>query len=209
MVTGPHGRELRVVPQGTSTGRDVVLVPADDQTVDGVPVQVWQASEAVGADGAPEVTLNQLLSMTGGRLPVGLAVGRTPGPFQGQWSTTTLYTVFARGDCVVSAHATSNRTALLTGGGLTGAKTVSLGGLDTDWSTSAAEDHSTVAELVASERNRGERQLWNVWLPLVLAGFALACALSAIASLRVDRRQEDERKSINGESHRLGNVPVS
>jgi high-affinity iron transporter len=174
-----------------------------------VPVQVWQASEAAGADGAPDVTLDQLRSMTGGRLPVGLAAGRTPGPFQGQWSTTTVYTVFARGNSVISAHATSNRTALLTGGGLTGTKTVSLGGLATDWSTSAAEDHSIVAEIVTSERNRGERQLWNVWLPLVIAGFALACVLSAIASVRVDRRQEDERKFINGESHRLGNVPVS
>src|SRR6185437_15614892 len=208
IATGPHGRELIVVPQGTSTVRHILLVPADDQTVDGLPVQVWRASEAAGADGAPQVTLDQLLSMTGGRLPVGLAVGRTPGPFQGQWSTTTVYTVFTRGDSVVSAHATSNRTALLTGGGLAGAKTVSLGGLATDWSTSAAEDHSTLAEIVASERHRGERQLWNVWLPLILAGFALACALAAVASLRLDRRQEDERKSIDGESHRLGNVPV-
>lgn len=209
MATGPHGRELTVVPQGSSTAHSIVLIPGDDQTVDGLPVQVWQASEAAGADGAPEVSLNQLLSMTGGRLPVGLAAGRTPGPFQGQWSTTTEYTVLARGDCVVSAHATSNRTAILTGGGLTGAKTVSLGGLTTDWSTSAADDHSTAAEIVASDRNRGERQLWNVWLPLVIAGFALACALSAIASVRADRRQTDERKSIEGESHRPGGVPVS
>jgi high-affinity iron transporter len=209
MATGPHGRELTVVPQGSSTAHSIVLIPGDDQTVDGLPVQVWQASEAAGADGAPEVSLNQLLSMTGGRLPVGLAAGRTPGPFQGQWSTTTEYTVLARGDCVVSAHATSNRTAILTGGGLTGAKTVSLGGLTTDWSTSAADDHSTAAEIVASDRNRGERQLWNVWLPLVIASFALACALSAIASVRVDRRQTDERKSIEGESHRPGGVPVS
>jgi high-affinity iron transporter len=209
MVTGPHGRELAVVPQGTSTVQNILLVPADDQTVDGLPVQAWQASEAAGADGAPEVTLDQLLSMTGGRLPVGLSVGRTPGPFQGQWSTTTVYTVLAQGDCVVSAQATSNRTAILTGGGLTGAKTVSLGGLATDWSTSGAEDHSTAAAIAASDRNRGDRQLWNVWLPLVIAGFALACALSAIASVRADRRHEDERKSINGESHRPGNVAVS
>lgn len=209
MATGPHGRELTVVPQGSSTAHSIVLIPGDDQTVDGLPVQVWQATEAAGADGAPEVSLNQLLSMTGGRLPVGLAAGRTPGPFQGQWSTTTEYTVLARGDSVVSAHATSNRTAILTGGGLTGAKTVSLGGLTTDWSTSAADDHSTAAEIAAGDRNRGERQLWNVWLPLVIAGFALACALSAIASVRVDRRQTDERKSIEGESHRPGSVPVS
>ena len=209
IATGPHGRELVVVPQGTSTVRHILLVPADDQTVDGLPVQVWRASEAAGADGAPQVTLDQLLSMTGGRLPVGLAVGRTPGPFQGQWSTTTVYSVLARGESVISAQATSNRTAILTGGGLTGAKTVSLGGLATDWSTSRAEDHATAAEIVASGRNRGERLLWYVWLPLVIAGFALACALSAIASVRVDRRQQDERKSINGESHRPRNVPVS
>jgi high-affinity iron transporter len=120
-----------------------------------------------------------------------------------------VYTVLARGDAVVSAQATSNRTAILTGGGLTGAKTVSLGGLATDWSTSSAEDHATAAEIAASDRNRGERQLWNVWLPLAIAAFALACALSAIASVRVDRRQTDERKSINGESYRPGNVPVS
>ncbi|OBH50253.1 iron uptake transporter permease EfeU [Mycobacterium sp. E2479] len=209
MVAGPHGRELSVARQGTSTVRNIVLVPADDQTIDGVPVQVWQASEVTGADGAPQVTLDQLLSMTGGRLPVGLAAGRTPGPFQGQWSTTTVYTVFARGDSVVSAHATSNRTALLTGGGLAGAKTVSLGGLETDWSTSAAEDHSKLAEIAASERNRGERRLWNLWIPLTLAGFALACALFATASARVDRRREDERKSIDGAAHHLDSVPVS
>lgn len=209
MATGPHGRELRVVAPGTSTAHTIQLVPADDQTVDGLPVQVWQASEAAGADGAPEVTLDQLLIMTGGRLPVGLAVGRTPGPFQGQWSTTTVYTVHARGDWVVSAQATSNRTAILTGGGLTGAKTVSLGGLATDWATSAAEDHATTAKIVAGDRERGERLLWNVWLPLVIAAFASACALSALASVRLDRRQADERKSINGESRRLDHVPVS
>lgn len=208
LVTGPHGRELTVAPAGISTVHSVPLIPAGDQTVDGLPVQVWQASEAAG-DGAPAVTLDQLLRMTGGRLPVGLAIGRTPGPFQGQWSTATAYTVLARGDSVVSAQATSNRTAILTGGGLTGAKTVSLGGLPTDWSTSEADDHSTAAEIIASDRNRGERQLWSVWLPLVIAGFALACALSAIASVWVGRRQKDERKSIDGESRPVGNVPVS
>jgi high-affinity iron transporter len=209
MMTGPHGRELTVAAEGSSAVHSITLIPAGDQTVDGLPVQAWQASEAAGADGAPAITLNQLLSMTGGRLPVGLAVGRTPGPFLGQWSTTTAYTVLAHGDFVVSAQATSNRTAILTGGGLAGAKTVSLGGLPTDWSTSSAEDRSVAAEIVASDRKHAERQLWRVWLPLSIGSLALACALSAIASVRSDRTQHDERKSIDGESHRPGNVPVS
>ncbi len=208
MTTGPHGRELTVAQEGSSTV-SITLVPAGDQTVDGLPVQAWQAAEAAGADGAPTVTLDQLRSMAGGRLPVGLAVGRTPGPFLGQWATATVYNVLAQGDCVVSAQATSNRTAILTGGGLIGAKTVSLGGLPTDWSTASADDHSTAASLIATDRNRAERQLWNIWAPLAIAGLALACALSAIASLRSDRRPQDERKSIDGESHRPGSVPVS
>lgn len=171
-------------------------------------MQEWQASE-IAADGAPAVTLEQLLGMTGGRLPVGLAAARTPGPFLGQWTTTTAYTVLTEGDSVVSAHATSNRTALLTGGGLSGAKTVSLGALPTDWSTSDTEDHATAAAIVASHRNRGESQLWRVWLPLVLACFALAGAISAIISMRSDARAEQERNASDSESHRQGKVAVS
>jgi high-affinity iron transporter len=173
-----------------------------------LPVQVWQAPEAAGADGAPAVTLDQLLSMTGGRLPVGLAVGRTPGPFLGQWATTTVYTVLAQGDSVVSAQATSNRTAILTGGGLTGAKTVSLGGLPTDWSTSGAEDQATAAQIAVIARQHAERQLWRVWLPLVLACFALACALGAIVAMRGNTRADQERKTIDSESHRPGKAAV-
>ena len=142
-------------------------------------MQVWQASNApVTADGPPTVTLEQLLSMTGGRLPVGVSVGRTPGPFQAQWAVNTVYTVLAQGDWVVSAQAASNRTAVLTGGGLTAAKTVSVGGLPTDWSTVSADDHSTAAAIIGADRNRAERQLWNIWLPLAIGGLALGCALA-------------------------------
>ena len=203
MTTGPHGRELSVTPQGSSTVSRITLVPAGDQTVDGLPVQVWQAAEATGADGAPTVTLDQLLSMTGGRLPVGLAIGRTPGPFLGQWATTTVYTVLAQGDSVVTAQATSNRTATLTGGGLTGAKTVSLGGLPTDWSTSSADDHQAATRIAVSYRNHAEAQLWKVWLPLVLGGFALACAMGAVASTRRAAPAEHERETSDTESNRL------
>jgi high-affinity iron transporter len=146
--------------------------------------------------------------MTGGRLPVGLAVGRTPGPFLGQWATTTVYTVLAHGDSVVSAQATSNRTAILTGGGLTGAKTVSLGGLPTDWSTASADDQSTAAQIAVGAQKHAESQLWRVWLPLVLACFALACALCTIISMRGNTRADQERKTIDSESHRPGKVAV-
>ena len=56
-------------------------------------------------------------------------------------------------DPVVSAEAASNRTAVLSGGGLTAPKTVSVGGLPTDWSTASAEDRATAAQIAASDRN--------------------------------------------------------
>jgi high-affinity iron transporter len=43
---------------------------------------------------------------------------------------------------------------------------------------------------------------------LVLAGFALACALSAIIAVRGDTRAELDRKTIDSESHRGGEVLV-
>jgi high-affinity iron transporter len=212
LASGQRGSTLAVIPDGTANVRGIPLNAVGDQTVDGVSVRVWQATVtpegAAAGDGAPTVTLEQLLSMTGGRLPVGLSVARTPGPFQAQWATTTVYTVLAQGDLVVSAQAASNRTAVLTGGGLTAAKTVSLGGLPTDWSTASADDRSAVAQIAAGDRNLAEGQLWKVWLPLVLAAFALACGLGAMIAVRGDTRAEHERKTIDSESYRPGKVPV-
>jgi high-affinity iron transporter len=210
LLSKPDGRSLAITSEGGSSARSVELAAAGDQTVNGIAVRVWQT--IVSADpgpSSPTVTLQELSSLTGGRLPVGVTLARTPGPFQAQWAATTVYTVLAQGDSVISAQATSNRTAVLSGGGLSGPKTVSVGALPTDWSTASVEDQATAAHISANVRERDERQLWKVWLPLVLGAFAMACALGAVASGRGDRaKTEQERRSIDGESHRPGTVPV-
>ena len=208
LLSKPDGRSLAITSEGGSSTRSVELAAAGDQTVDGVAVHVWQTT--VPADpgpSSPTVTLEELSTLTGGRLPVGVTLARTPGPFQAQWAATTVYTVLAQGDSMISAQAVSNRTAVLTGGGLTGPKTVSVGALPTDWSTASVEDQATAAHISGNIRERGERQLWKVWLPLVLGAFAMACALGAVAS-GIDSAGTEERRSIDGESHRPGTVPV-
>ncbi|MGZ4510314.1 MAG: iron uptake transporter permease EfeU [Mycobacterium sp.] len=200
LAPGPQGRTLTVSPEDSSGVRRIPLTVAGDQTMDGVWVRVWQATLAPednsAGEGPPTVTLEQLAGMTGGRLPVGVSASRSRGVFQVRWATTTVYTVLAQDDLVVSAQAVSNRTAILTGGGLTVAKTVSVGGLPTDWSTAGAEDQWVAAQIAASHRNRAEAQLWKVWLPLALGGFALACAVGAVASLR--RRDASRTGKENG-----------
>jgi high-affinity iron transporter len=210
LLSKPDGRALTITGEGHSSTRSVELAAAGDQTVDGIAVQVWQTTIPTDpGPSSPTVTLEELSSLTGGRLPVGVTLARTPGPFQAQWAATTVCTVLAQGDSVVSAQAISNRTAVLTGGGLTGSKTVSVGALPTDWSTASVEDQATAAHISENARERDERQLWKVWLPLVLGAFAMACALGAVASGRGDRAgTEQERRSIDGESHHPGTVPV-
>jgi high-affinity iron transporter len=206
----PHGRALAIRSDGTSNVRSVALTGVGDESVGGVPVRVWQA--IVGADpggGPPTVSLEELLNLNGSRLPMGLTATRSPGPFQAQWAVDTVYAVRAHGDSLVSAQAVSNRTAVLSGGGLTAPKTVSIGGLPTDWSTASAEDQSTAAQIIAADRARAERQLWTIWLPLGLAAFGLVCGVGAMTSGRGKRAgAEPERKSPDGQSHRPGQVPV-
>ncbi len=214
LTSGPPGWTLSIAPDGTSNVRGIALTAAGDDSVDGVAVRVLQAT--VGADpgsgtaGPPVVTLQELLSLNGNRLPIGLTLARTPGPFQAQWAADTVYTVRAHGDSVLNAQAVSNRTVVLSGGGLTAPKAVSIGGLPTDWSSAGAEDRSSAAQITATDRARAERQLWKIWLPLVLAGFGLACGACAIVSARGARGgAEQERTSTDGQPHRPDHAPVA
>ena len=201
-VGHPATVSLSCAPDGcsmSSTNTRIALTAAGDDMVGGVPVRVWQATVASDPGGAPTVTLAELANLTGGRLPVGVSAARTPGPFQAQWSANTVYTVRAQGNSIVSAQAVSNRTAVLSGGGLGTPKTVSVGGLSTDWSTAAADDQSVAARIAAGTQARAERQLWKVWVPLVLAAFALACVIVAVRGGRADAQQE-RRSVAYGES---------
>jgi high-affinity iron transporter len=193
LTTTSSTASLSITPDDGST-RTIALTGAGDDSVDGVPVRVWQATSPASSpssqDGAPTVTLTELAGLTGGRLPVGISAARTPGPFVAQWAVTTVYTVRAEGNCVVKAQASSNRTAVLSGGGLAAPKTVSLGALPTDWSTVGADDQSVASQLTLGAQQRAERQLWRVWLPLILGVFALACALVVLRGIRAMGRPQ-------------------
>ena len=185
------------------------LEAAGQQSVAGVDVDVWQSK--VSAD--PGITtspidLGQLASLTGGRLPVGLGTARTRGPYDAQWSANTVYTVLVHGDAVVSAERASSRVATLNGGGLTGPKTVSVGGLATDFATTAADDQAVAAQISAYASDRAERTLWTVWLPTV---FAIAAVLVLLAAVRANHKSsENEREQKeHGESPTRDEISVS
>ena len=192
----------RLLTITTAGGADqqIRLDAAGTQVVDGVDVEVWQTK----ADTDPGLTtgpidLGRLARLAGGRLPVGLGNARTPGPFDAKWSASTVYTVLTHGDGVVAAEGVSTRVATLTSGGLTAQKTVSVGGLSTDWATSGGDDHAIAAELAQSAQDRTERTLWTVWLPAVFATAAACVVLVAVRTHRRSSKNERERRHDGGQ----------
>jgi high-affinity iron transporter len=189
------GRSLTV-----DNGPPIALDAAGTQSAHGIDTQIWQAS--VPADPGvhtPTVSLAQLATLAGGRLPVGLGAARAPGPFDVAWQASTSYDVLSHGDSLVSARADNNRIAVLRGGGLTAAKTVSLGGMATDWTTAKADDDVVVASIAASDAERAERVLWRVWLPALLIVAAATTAWYAVRAWRRSFPTPHERTPIDDE----------
>lgn len=204
-------RILAIAPAADSaTPRDIGLTTGGRQSFDGITVDVWQAT--VPADpgiATTPVSLGELARLAGGRLPVGLGTARTPGPFDARWNASTVYTVGAVGDALVSADAVSNRTATLTGGGLAAAKTVSVGGLGGDWTTTGDGDQAAASQIAKSGSYRSEQMLWKAWLPVLLA---LGAGFLAIEAVRAGRRssEENEREhQHDGEAVQRDQIPVS
>jgi high-affinity iron transporter len=198
-----------VITTPDGTDRSVPLTAAGRQTVNGLDVDVWQAAAPTDPGlTISSITLGQLAALSGGRLPVGLSTTRTPGPFQAQWLARTVYTVLAHDTDVVAAEAASTRVATLTGGGLAGFKTVSLGGLPTDWATAGPDDQAIAARIVQSASDRTERTLWTVWLPTLLA---IAAIVVLFAALRTDHaiRRIEGKPERHGDTRARDAVRVS
>jgi high-affinity iron transporter len=188
------GRPLTVTSGGSTS--TVLLVPAGQQIVDGVTVDVWQAKLPAEPDQtAGQVTLGQLATLVGGRLPVGLSANQTPGPFSARWAANTEYNVLTVGDSLISADAVGTRVATLDGGGLQTPKTVSVGTLGSGWSTPAQETAAGAAAVADAAADRAEHLLWRAWLPAVLVLAAIACLAVAIVRGRTaPEKSHVERK---------------
>ena len=190
-----QGRQLTIA-SGGATGT-VPLAAAGQQTVDGVLLAVWQAKVPTLPDQTTnQVTLGQLATLAGGRLPVGLGANRTPGPFQVTWAATTEYNVLAAGDSLIGADATGTRIATLNGGGLPSAKTVGAGSLGADWSGPAQDVSSAAAAVADATTDRAEQMLWRAWLPAVLVLAAVAALSVAIVHGRHATPERKERAAV-------------
>lgn len=200
------GTRLRVAPavgSGTQSGSGT-QEEAESVSLDGAPRSVashagLETVQTVVPDDATSglpatVTLVQLTAWSGGRLPTGINPATAPGPYSARWTVARRTTVWTArdGGALVDTSREATVALTLTGGGLTGPRTV---GVDADatatldptltpWTADPAVVAATAAAVGSAQKAAHERQLWNRYLPAVLALAAVGLLAAAVRRRR-------------------------
>lgn len=173
--------------------QEVTLQHVSDGELDGLPLVQWEATVSIEPDASlpTTVTLTELRDMNGGRIPSGLNAERTPGPFTATWSESATYTARSSETSLLRASCDGKLLATLSGGGISGTKTVSVSGaIDYDWSVS--DDETSIAEkaLQQAQLNAEEMMLWWLWCPVALLGIGIGVFASSAWDGRKLNKQE-------------------
>lgn len=193
---------LEVLHQGgDSTVMSLPASEAHHQRHDGRDVMAWSVNENRVPAGVPSsLALDRLVTLSGGRLPVGFSPVRHPGPFDAAWSIHRSTTVWVAEGILLDARQRSTTAITLSGGGLQTPRTVTVDDDNAadDWQMSAADRDRAVVRLDAKAAAGMERQFWSRELPLALTVFAFVLVLSA--GRRLIRLRQAPRRAANRSS---------
>jgi len=180
---------LKLSLDGSDTALSLPPEGQHREAHDGIETAVWVlARTSMPADAPSTLTLDRLVALCGGRIPVGLNPSRNPGPFSASWSTHRSANVWAVGGTLLDASERSTTIVTLSGGGLLTPRTVTVGNdgadaLAANWQVAEAYRGQAIAELTSLAAANAERRFWAVQLPIMLAIVALLVAASASFTL--------------------------
>jgi high-affinity iron transporter len=174
---------------------------------DGVAAREWQGRTSTPVTGKPStISLDDLVALSGGRLPIGVNASANPGPFNASWETNSTTTAWlSSGSASTSSSlstlldATNQSATLLTlsGGGLPSSRVISLDAATPSWSVAQSYTDRVIANDATLVSTRSELLLWKLWLPLALALAALVLCCYGIRSLlklNATRRQQQQQR---------------
>ena len=122
---------------------------------------LWQAKVPTAPDQpADQVTLGELAVLAGGRLPWASTPTRPPAPSVCSGPPTPS-TASGRRRLAGQRGRGQHAPATLSGGGLRSTKTVSVGGLGSDWSVPEPQAAAAAAAVAGAATDRAEHMLWR------------------------------------------------
>jgi high-affinity iron transporter len=176
-VVGPNGASSTVAVPSS-------LGDATQTTHEGISSRVLTTHRSAQTPGRPaRLTLDQLVSLNGGRLPIGVNASQNPGPFTATWLTKSTTSVWTYRGGILDAQRTSTTIVTLADGGLAAPRTISPASAQTDsWHVPAADRAAVTARILSAQASAAELLLWKMWVPLTLALVALVLALYVLRS---------------------------
>ena len=189
-ATGDTPARIRLSSAG---GRERLLVLDGDGRRhvrhDGADAVEWTIEPTGAPAGAPEtLTLDRIVALSGGRVPVGLDRRSHPGPFSAAWSTHRSVRIWTAEGLLLDAAGNGTTLVTISGGGLQTPRTLTArtslpGEFPMRWRLSAADRDRAAATAAARSAASAEHRFWAVRLPLALLAAALAIAAFAARSL--------------------------
>ncbi|MCB8876052.1 iron uptake system protein EfeO [Acidisoma silvae] len=180
---------------------DVVTMDGDAPRIIGtaqwVDGSIRLSLRETAKDAPSTLTLDQLVALSGGRIPVGLNAALHPGPFTATW--TRHQSIHLRTAHAVLLDAGGSTTTILTlsGSGLSPPRIIALAQdkamYSGQWRLSDAYVSQVQNALNAVSLARMERQFWAVYLPV---GLVVIAALFFIFALRRISRSRNEQMSM-------------
>ena len=151
---------------------------------EGIESDVLTTKTSGSTPGRPtSLTLDELVTLNGGRLPIGVNASQNPGPFGAAWLTQSTTSLWTYEGGILDVRRTSTTIVTLSGGGLAGARTISPGSVQTDsWQLSSADRGAIVHRINAARASSSELLLWKLWIPIVLLLAALVLAFYVLRS---------------------------
>jgi high-affinity iron transporter len=202
----PAAGESPATLQVALTGADQVSIPLPRsqrtrERHDGIDSFAWSlARTAVPAHAPSKLTLDEVIALSGGRIPVGLNPAEHPGPFAADWSTRSVLHVWTAEDRLLDAIEDSVTVVTLSGSGLSTPRTLTAtragrmaagAGGDApagNWRVAAAYRNQAAAELNNLPAARRTWRFWALQIPVALALAALLLAAYAGRTLARLRR---------------------
>ncbi len=169
----------------------------------GIPALAWTVdSTSAPADAPSTLTLDQIVDLAGGRIPVGLNPAQHPGPFAADWSMRRAVHVWAAGGMLLDATAQGTTIVTLSGSGLQTPRTLLVraddSGAARNWQVAASYRDQVATALTAAATDREEWRFWAIQLPIALCIAAGLIAAAAGRTLRRPRRSSTPSPAYAG-----------
>jgi high-affinity iron transporter len=164
---------------------------ARPQQHEGIDATAWSFSRtSVPAKAPATLTLDQVITLSGGRVPMGLNPQQHPGPFAAAWMTHSTTDVWTADGVLLDAAAHASTIVNLSGSGLLTPRTLTVEAaapVPANWQLSNDYLDEAAAALNGVAARQTNRLFWAIQLPIALCLAALllgALAWRAMGRLR-------------------------